>query len=988
MSSRSDRGRGGRGGSNGSGRGGRGGSNGGRGGGSFSGGRGGGSGGGGRGRGGDRGGRGGGRGGRGGAGGGSSLQKIGNINVKFDEKAANLNALPAIQSFEKTYADKIKNDPHQILLRRDYGSIGIPVDVGTNYLKYNVAGLKLYLYNVDFTDKEDANSKKSKNGKEGGKQIKPKLTIKQAMFDYILNEEPFKSKRSQIYYRDYNMMYSSSPLPIEDVVIFPIKDKGLNVKIQHVKSLNFNDLIKFTTLKNYTKDFQDVAEYTNALIAVIGSKALENEKVVGLGANKFFLFDKNTPVEDFQQGLNIALGTFVSVRCSFDSVRVNMNPTPAIFYKAFLPNGDPMSVVELVQDYLQIDGTPGINDFKKVQYFLKGVKIYRSYLKKISGKAIQGFNFDKNSNTLTFEENGKETNVTKYFAERWGIKLKYPTLPLVKIGPTAFLPMEIAYIVPNQQYKGEVWDTRTLIRLTALRPLDKAKLISQANENVFNKVDYGKIDSGFTKVPSRVLSAPVIEYKSKKVIYKEESYNGKNETKKGNWNLENVQFVESPKSKNKYTFGVLLLKNRYVERKLGDLKDAFLQFFTEINRLGIKNDVEKFKQYSVDLEDRSVATEEGLEASLNNILKKAKVQDKVDYMMVVLPKKDTTYYRAVKRSSDLTVGIINSCVVIDTFAKKRFDRFDVGLFAQVAMKVNLKLGGSNHKLSAQDSVGLFDEQKVPVFILGADVTHPTGQQNSESVSVASVVGSEDGIFNKFPGSVRIQPGGQEVISDIKTMVIESLENFHKKVGKLPSKVLFYRDGVSEGQYYTVLQQELTHVKAAFTEYANLKNIKNYKPKITFMIVVKRHQTRFIPLEKNAANSQKKEVAVTSNDNVIPGTVVDKDITSIAFFDFYIQSQQALQGTGIPAHYYVLHDENGYKSDEIQKITYNLCHTFGRATKSVKVVPAAYYADLLCTRGRCYVGAAMKPTRGNIMDIYKKKLGDNVAQNIKNTMFYI
>ncbi|KAI5949901.1 hypothetical protein KGF54_005379 [Candida jiufengensis] len=931
-------------------------------------------------------GRGGARGGRGGQGG-SSLSKIGNVDVKFQEKASNLNAIPAIESYKKENKVKIEDDPHEILLRKDYGSLGIKVDVGTNYLNYKVEGLKLYLYNVDIQD----NAGDSKKSKEKGKApLKPKLTIKQAMFDYILTEEPFKSKRHQIYYRDYNMMYSSSPLPIEDVVVFPIKDKGLSVKMQYVKELNFNDLMKFTTLKKYTKDFQDVAEYTNALVTVIGAKVLENQKVVGLGSNKFFLFDNKTPMEEFQQGLNIALGTFASVRCSFGNVRINMNPTPAIFYKSFLPNGEPMNVIDLVKDYLKINTVPTENDFKKLQTFLKGVKVYRSYLKKISGKSVQGFNFKENANSLKFEENGKETNVTRYFADRWGIKLKYPILPLLKIGPTAYLPMEVAYIVPNQQYKGEVWDTRTLIRLTALRPMDKAKLISQANDTVFSKADFGEIDKKFTKVPSRVLSAPTIEYKAKKIMYKEEPFNGRNETKKGNWNLENVQFIQSPKSKPKYNFGVCILKNKYAEKKLGDLQGAFSKFFNELNRLGIKNDGDKFKKYSIDLDNRAVATEEGLEASIAGVFKKAKSQDKVDYMMVVLPKKETMLYRAVKRAGDLTIGIINSCVILDTFAKKRGDNFDINLFAQVAMKVNLKLGGSNHKLSAQDSVGLFDEKKVPVFILGADVTHPTGQQNSESVSVASVVGSEDGIFNKFPGSIRVQTGGQEVISEIKPMVKESLENFHKKVGQLPSKVLFYRDGVSEGQYYTVLQQELTHVKAAFKEYGQSKNLSNYNPKITFMIVVKRHQTRFIPLDKNSTNlATKKQVAVMSNDNVIPGTVVDRDITSIAFFDFYIQSQQALQGTGIPAHYYVLHDENNYKSDEIQNITYNLCHTFGRATKSVKVVPAAYYADLLCTRGRCYVGSGMKADKGgNVVDIYKKKLGDNVAQNIRNTMFYI
>ncbi|EGW35617.1 uncharacterized protein SPAPADRAFT_58832, partial [Spathaspora passalidarum NRRL Y-27907] len=414
-------------------------------------------------------------------------------------------------------------------------------------------------------------------------------------------------------------------------------------------------------------------------------------------------------------------------------------------------------------------------------------------------------------------------------------------------------------------------------------------------------------------------------------------------------------------------------------------------FLGEVHRLGV-NVRDGFKKYSIDVDHKSVQDQSALESALCTVFTKAKGGDKCDYLIIILPKKDTMLYRAVKRVGDLKVGVANTCVVFNIFTKKLrgSNKFDIGCYSQIAMKINLKLGGSNHRLSAAHSKGLFDAQKVPVFILGADVTHPTNTTSKEeSVSIASVVGSEDGIFNKFPGSIRIQSGGQEVISEMKGMVLERLENFYIKVGKLPSKILFYRDGVSEGQYYTVLKDELPQIKAAFVQFGKSKNKPKYSPKLTFLVVVKRHHTRFIPLEENGVDANEKKVAVTSNDNVTPGTTVDRDICSPAFFDFYIQSQQALQGCGIPAHYYVLHDENGYGSDEIQTITYNLCHTFGRATKSIKTVPAAYYADLLCTRGRCYIGGIERERgRQTAIEKAKAKLGSNVATSIKNTMYYI
>ena len=50
--------------------------------------------------------------------------------------------------------------------------------------------------------------------------------------------------------------------------------------------------------------------------------------------------------------------------------------------------------------------------------------------------------------------------------------------------------------------------------------------------------------------------------------------------------------------------------------------------------------------------------------------------------------------------------------------------------------------------------------------------------------------------------------------------------------------LFFRDGVSEGQFLQVLQHELTAIREAC-----IKLEPDYKPGITFIVVQKRHHTR-------------------------------------------------------------------------------------------------------------------------------------------------
>lgn len=66
---------------------------------------------------------------------------------------------------------------------------------------------------------------------------------------------------------------------------------------------------------------------------------------------------------------------------------------------------------------------------------------------------------------------------------------------------------------------------------------------------------------------------------------------------------------------------------------------------------------------------------------------------------------------------------------------------------------------------------------------------------------------------------------------------------------------------------------------------------------------------------------------------------------------------------------VLLDEMKLGADELQGITHNLCYLFGRATRAVSICPPAYYADILCERGRCYLHKYINAhhPRGKVFD---------------------
>jgi hypothetical protein len=188
-----------------------------------------------------------------------------------------------------------------------------------------------------------------------------------------------------------------------------------------------------------------------------------------------------------------------------------------------------------------------------------------------------------------------------------------------------------------------------------------------------------------------------------------------------------------------------------------------------------------------------------------------------------------------------------------------------------------------------------------------------------------------------------------MVAELGEMITERLELWRKKNGgRLPTKVIVYRDGVSEGQYKLVLEKELPGFVSAFDK---LYGKPEKHPKISIIVVGKRHHTRFYPTKREDSDDR--------TGNPKPGTVVDRGVTGEKLFDFFLLAHQGLQGTSKPAHYVVIKDENKFGADQLQMLTHNLCYTFARATRAVSICPPAYYADLLCERGRSYLQGVLK-----------------------------
>ena len=323
----------------------------------------------------------------------------------------------------------------------------------------------------------------------------------------------------------------------------------------------------------------------------------------------------------------------------------------------------------------------------------------------------------------------------------------------------------------------------------------------------------------------------------------------------------------------------------------------------------------------------------GVSQNLFEMFKKTgnKVNKKPQILCIILPQKSSYPYNDIKAYCDVNIGVPSQCL-----QSKHVQQNKPQYCSNVCMKFNAKLGGASVYLHGDDNP-LY--RKEPALVIGADVSHSA--PGHATTSYASMVGSTDLQGTRFCAIANTNGSRVEIINTKNMMrfVIQLLRIYKHTTTKTPQRIFYFRDGVSEGQYQEVLKSEVADIfEACRTLQAG------YEPKITVTICSKRHHFRFFPAEKSMADR---------NGNPFPGTIVERDITHPDQYDFYLNSHNAIQGTSRPVHYHVIRDDNKMPVDVFQSFVYNNCYTYMRATNSVSLIPATYYAHLASARSRCH-----------------------------------
>ncbi|ONK74482.1 uncharacterized protein A4U43_C03F6730 [Asparagus officinalis] len=527
------------------------------------------------------------------------------------------------------------------------------------------------------------------------------------------------------------------------------------------------------------------------------------------------------------------------------------------------------------------------------------------------------------------DNSGREKKLVDYYRQRYKVEVRYKSLPCLDLSKDHmnFVPMEFCEIIEGQVYPKEDLgkeEEKKLRDIASSCPsLRKEKIMDVINDaNGPCSGDLAKnfnvsITKEMTQITGRVLNPPILKLaKANGQICKFKIQNDKCQYNLFNHKLLNPKPVKS--------WAILDFSATPTNPN-----HQSLQISPFISHL-----VRKFKSLGIKIPEKPMFVRESAMAVLSSSrwlyeeLTETQPQQ-VDLLICMMSDKHPGF-KTLKLICETELGILTQCCL--SYHCNNVSKRELYL-GNLALKINVKLGGSNAELF--DALPRMEADGRPFMIVGADVNHPASW-NRTSPSIAAMVGSINPQSTRYASSIRAQTHRVERIIDAGTMCKELIDVYEQHNGVKPQKIIYFRDGVSDGQFDMVLNEEVRDIRSTISSHY-------YSPTITVIVAQKRHHTRLFRNRDDNSNV----------GNVPPGTVVDAGIVDPSTFNFYLCSHYGSLGTSKPTHYHVLHDEHGFSCDEVQRLVYNLCFTFARCTKPVSLATPVYYADIVAYRGRVY-----------------------------------
>jgi len=688
--------------------------------------------------------------------------------------------------------------------------------------------------------------------------------------------------------------------------------------------------------------------------------------------NVFLLQSSIFPFADYERfeksDICLFKGTFQAFRMSEMGPILNVDLS---YYVGFQTN---ISLLEWIKisaqskgyrSYGEAFGDPKFRDYMNEN--ISGIQIKTMHGCRRKYK-LSGLDFSRTAANTKFVHDGKEISIQSYMKQGYSIELKEPGLPLVIIKKstaarvnngqtqkeqqerekpstsTIHLPLELCWIIPGQQRRRDLTaDERNfMINKTRMDPSDRIRSTKMLAKQLLDNAHWKKTQVDIDDLEPIVVRGFVLE----PVLFVNMLFDRNLQEQKGEWSMRGKHFLESPKQEIEYC----LIVPAETEKSL---VEEFIESFRIVwGWYGARITSKPLIEYT-----RGAFDPKAYEEALRKCISSSKRA--ISFAMILLASEEPRVHDAAKRMLDNDLGVPSKCLVIDHPKK-----IAKSVLATLVPCLNAKIGGIGWAVDFRKMVDLklpFDANDI--CIMGFDVCHGklnlrSGQEKKSAVALCATTNA---LFTEYHTVLLEQSPKTELVERIGEMVKEALKSYQLKRGRLPSKIIFFRDGVGEGMYELVERKEIRRIKEAFSSiYDRFSCVQ-----MTFVIVQKRNhlRTAWKMINTNNDSAERKE----SFENAPVGTLIYSDIVDKEHPNFYLYSHHALQGTARPTHYQVLLDELKAAADirQFGRFVFSLTHLYQGCTKSVSYPTIVFLADKAA--GRCSQYFEGKPLHPKLKD---------------------
>lgn len=807
----------------------------------------------------------------------------------------------------------------------------------------------------------------------------------------------------------------------------------VKLNVVYIAKHGLDGLRDYVEGKNESYTDTGAKEALNIVIAKSVTDPISNVDTFQVGDNRFFY---RPGWQDIQGGRGIndtglisIRGYFSTIRPAMNSILLNVNIAHSLFYKAqgLYKYMDRKADIDALKSHLcglrvalNFDRSQAEGEEEDSNSTARRNKILSNLG---DTPEHQTFSTDTGANMVVWNHlKTKYGNVKNDMGEQ-AVNDLDKLLPTANVGQRKrhkkfYLPRQLD-VVADQLYRGQLSGELTTAMINVAKKSPEANYHAIVEEGLRclrllpNKPQSTMMQSLGMTIEPKLVQLPARLIPHPKVMYRDRGAEKFQTATSGYWNIpDEAQFQDPAQASDQGVTRIFQARDTFTRKDNGPTKPSVSDYvkglLSAYSDLGgqsppLHDSVVKIKDWSVD----------NLERDIRRNCKES------DLVIAVFPRKNRDQrvnHTNFRIATDQRVGILSICLCkgkmdnlfgddgFNTTQAQEWPQKIADYFRNVAMKLNVRSGGINHVIS-RDSLPLVGQTaQCDTMILGADVTHPSPGSLRGTPSIAAVVGSIDEHFTLFAGQTRLNPPRTEIIHSMGTMARALLNTWSKaNGGRMPARILFYRDGVGDSQYAQVREVEVDAIRSAWKEYKNnlLDGKKKKTPpplpqdlEITAVVVTKRHHTRLYPTPlpepkptdktSNTARDNA-ELTMTKSRNCMPGTVADTAITSPYHLDFFLLSHNVPGplGTAKPTHYFVLENEIGFSSQQLQDLTFNLCFTYCKSTTSVRYVPATYYADKLCERSRMY----LQPLLDRAKELREQEMSEDAVLKEAEKVFY-